>query len=309
MSKTKTTEQFIEEAKKIYGDSYDYSLVDYKNSHEKVKIICPIHGIFEQIPYNHLRGKKCLKCAQEISKQQSSTIRTTKNFIEDAIKKYGDSYNYSLVDYKNRNTKIKIICNKCKRVFEQIARYHLEGNGCPFCARNQKKNTEQFIEDAKKVHGDKYDYSLVDYKDTHTKVKIICPTHGVFEQRPLNHLTGEGCSYCCESHGEKAIVNYFKKYNIEFEREKKFNNCKNIFPLRFDFYLPKLNTCIEYDGKQHFEPVKIWGGESHLKYTKRNDKIKTDYCLNNHIRIIRIRYWETVENILDLYFKTINPLD
>jgi hypothetical protein len=141
----------------------------------------------------------------------------------------------------------------------------------------------------------------VDYKNSDTKVKIICPIHGVFEQAPSIHLKNGGCPFCLESIGAKKTLNYLIERNIVFEREKRFFDCKNIRPLPFDFYLPNCNTCIEYDGRQHFEIVERFGGEKELKRRQENDKIKTDYCLKNHIRLIRIRYWESVKAILDLY--------
>ena len=300
VGKNKTTEQFIEEAKKIHGDKYDYSLVDYKNSQTKIKIKCNTCGnIFEQKPNGHLCGRGCYICRKETIAQKLK--KTTEQFIEDAKKVHGDKYDYSLVDYKNNEIKIKIKCNTCGNVFEQIPNNHLHGSGCPFCYGTHKKTIEQFIEDAKKVHGNKYDYSLVDYKDANTKVKIICPIHGVFEQVPYIHLGGSGCPFCNESRGEKEIARCLENNNIFFEREYKFPDCKNERFLSFDFRLPNCNTCIEYDGEQHFKAVEHFGGEEGLKRRQENDKIKTDYCLKNHIRLIRIRYWESVKAILDLY--------
>ena len=183
-----TQEEFIAKAKAVHGDMYDYSLVDYKGNKTKIKIICPIHGVFEQTPNSHLMGRGCPHC---FGKHK----RTNETFIEAARKVHGDKYDYSLVDYKSNKTKVKIICPE-HGVFEQTPNSHLHGGGCPYCAGNVKYTKETFIEAARKVHGDKYDYSLVDYKGNKTKVKIICPIHGVFEQIPFNHLRGTGCPYC-----------------------------------------------------------------------------------------------------------------
>ena len=295
MPKKLTTEKFIEKAKKIHGDKYDYSLVDYKNSQTKVKIICKKCGkIFEQRPGNHINKRYgCSFCYRNIKK-------TTKQFIQEARGVHSNKYDYSLVNYKNANIKIKIKCNICGKVFRQTPHNHLMGQGCPKCA-NKNITVKDFIQKARKVHGDKYDYSLVNYKNSQTKIKIICPVHGLFEQIPNDHLQNSGCPFCKESKGEKKIAKYLIEHNIVFKREYKFFDCKNINYLFFDFYLPELNTCIEYDGEQHFISVKCWGGKKGFKKTQERDKIKTDYCLKNHIRIIRIKYTEPIEDILDLY--------
>ena len=120
---------------------------------------------------------------------------TTEDFIEKAISIHGDKYNYKLVDYKGWSTKVKIICPE-HGVFEQTPHNHIKGQGCPKCHPNHKKSTEEFIIDAYCKHGDKYNYKLVDYKGWSTKVKIICPEHGVFEQAPHNHIKGQGCPRC-----------------------------------------------------------------------------------------------------------------
>ena len=125
---------------------------------------------------------------------------TTESFIEKAKKVHGDKYDYSKVEYKNCKTKVCIICPKHGE-FWQEARQHLSGRGCPECKRkkcgsSQKSNIKDFINKAKEVHGNKYDYSKVEYKNSKTKVCIICPEHGEFWQRPYVHLLGQGCPKC-----------------------------------------------------------------------------------------------------------------
>lgn len=189
-----TTEEFINKAKLIHGDKYDYSLVNYINSCIKVKIICKIHGEFEQIPSDHLSGKGCYKC-------YGSVKLTTEEFIKKAKLAHGDKYDYSLTNYINNRTKVKIIC-PIRGEFEQLPRDHLFG-------RNYTKIADDhFFKRAKKVHGEKYNYSLVNYVNSHTKVKIICPIHGEFEQTPLNHYK-KGCKKC--SNNNKPTIEEFIK--------------------------------------------------------------------------------------------------
>lgn len=290
-----TNEDFIKKANKIHNNKYDYSLVKYKTAQIKVKIICPEHSVFEQRPYAHLFGYGCSKCSGNYN-------YTNEEFIEKVNKIHNNIYDYSLVKYKNSNDFIKIICTK-HGIFKQIAGSHLQGFGCKKCYDEKRKyDTEKFNELAKEKHGNLYDYSLVDYQHSNKKVKIICNKHGIFEQNAGAHLRGVGCPVCKSSRGERDIKVYLEKYNIKFEFQKTFDDCKNINHLPFDFYLPKYNICIEYDGMQHFKPIEYFGGEKTLKITKNHDNIKNDYCKNNNIKLLRIKYNENVINKLNFYF-------
>jgi hypothetical protein len=194
--KKKSKEEFINDAMKIHGDKYDYSLVEYINSYKKVKIICREHGVFEQLPNNHLNGCDCKKCAYIINSKNSRN--TIENFIEKSIKIHGDKYDYSLIKYINNKTSVKIICKE-HGMFEQRPDSHLSGRGCYACYGTKKRSNLEFIEDAKKIHGNKYDYSLVKYENTNKKVKIICIKHGIFKKIPREHLNtinGGGCPKC-----------------------------------------------------------------------------------------------------------------
>jgi len=281
-----TDEQFIMKSKLVHGNKYDYSLVDYKNNFTKVKIIHPIYGIFEQTPHNHMCGKHFFK----------NKKMTNEQFISNAELIRGDKYDYSLVDYKNNHSKIDIICS-IHGVFKQSPSNHISKlQGCPICKGNKKLTNNQFISKSKLVHGNKYDYSLIDYKNMDTNVIIICPKHQEFKQIPYHHTNGSGCPICKESKGEKEIRKELDNNNILYEYQKTFKDCKLKRKLPFDFYLPKLNTCIEYDGIQHFEPIDYFGGDDGLKNTKLRDNIKNDYCKNNVIKLIRIKYNDKIKD-------------
>ena len=190
-----TTEEFITRAREVHGHKYDYSLVEYVNSYTRIKIICPEHGAFEQRPDMHLLGQRCRECAVE---QQRFT---TEEFITRAREVHGGRYDYSLVEYVNSRTNIRIICPE-HGVFDQLANNHLVlKHGCPQCATEQKcLTTGEFITRAREVHGDRYDYTQVEYINNSTPVKIICPEHGEFEQRPDMHLhQKQGCPQCAET--------------------------------------------------------------------------------------------------------------
>ena len=273
----KLTKDFVRRAKEIHGDKYDYSLVRYINAHTPVKIICPEHGEFEQIPYKHLNAKHgCPLCG-------GSSPHTNESFIEASKRVHGDRYDYSLVEYVNNRTKVKIICPE-HGVFEQTPQSHLLGNGCHRCSG--VRNTEEFIEASIKIHGNKYDYSLVEYVNTRTPVKIICPDHGVFEQTPTKHLCGHGCRSCKSAGLSKISENIsqlLESNNIKFQKERIFEWMKRITYLRLDFYLPEYNIAIECHGLQHFEQIDFFGS---LENIQNRDRIKFEQCKAHNIDII-----------------------
>jgi very-short-patch-repair endonuclease len=286
--KKRNTQQFINDCISIRGNIYDYSLVDYKNNKLKVKIICKEHGIFEQTPNNHLSKKQdCPKCSD-----YHFDIKSKSDVIVDFIKKHGNKYDYSKVNYKGNKIKVEIICSKHGSFF-QTPNNHLKGNNCAKCL---KIDTEMFIKKAKKVHKEKYRYDLVNYINMNSKIKIICSKHGIFKQVPHSHIYGVGCPTCQESKGEREISYILEEMKIEFIRQFSFDECKNIKKLRFDFYLPKLNTCIEFDGKQHFESIEFYGGIDEIK---KRDEIKNIFCKNKKIILLRIHYKDNIKNKLE----------
>lgn len=163
---------------------------------------------------------------------------------------------------------------------------------------SKRKTTNEFIIEAKGKHGDKYDYSKVEYKNAHSKINIICPEHGEFEQTPNNHRLGNGCPICNESKGERKIRMCLEKYNIKYITQHTFDDCKNSRPLPFDFYLPEHNICIEYNGMQHYRVVGHFGGEEGFRQRVINDKIKVEYCNNNNIPLLIIKYNDDVDTAL-----------
>ena len=281
-----TIDDFISNSIKIHGDIFDYSQSEYINTETKLKIICKKCGYeFFRDPHIHLRGQGCFKCFN------TNRTCTTEAFIKKAKEIHGDKYDYSLVNYINNYIKIKIICPK-HGIFEQKPNHHLHNHGCAKCYDDDRfYNSEEFINKSISIHGDRYDYSLVDYVDSNSNVKIICKKHGIFEQKPFTHLADHGCPKCHTSKGERDIEQFLKDNNINYIPQKTFDGCINKKLLPFDFYLPDCNICIEYDGVFHYEPV---FGEDKLKMTKFKDNIRTLFCSNNGIKLIRIGYKENL---------------
>ena len=208
--------------------------------------------------------------------------------------------------YNNLHSKIDFICPK-HGVFNKRASSVVDDKSfCPRCS--WEKNTtgvEKFIIQSKEIHGDKYDYSKVDYFNTNTKVEIMCPKHGSFFQRPKQHKRGEGCPSCNESKGERKIDIFLRKRKQKFSRQKKFEGCENPktnYKLSFDFYLPEINTCIEYDGEQHYlKNVSGFFTKEIIESIIYRDAIKTKYCKTKNINLLRIEYtdFDNINSVLE----------
>lgn len=304
---TTNRDNFIKRSNTIHNSKYDYSEVEYINAKTPVKIICPIHGEFYQLPYNHTIGKGCKICA--INLNSNKLKKSKEQFVKDAIEVHGDKYIYSDSKYINDSSKIEIEC-PLHGTFSQIANKHLQGNGCPDCRVQRTKDTNQnkhsllFPKRSAEIHNNYYDYSKVDYKNSKTPVEIICPKHGSFLTKPYNHLLGRGCPVCSQSQGEKKIERFLISNNITYERQKKFPDCRNKSPLAFDFWIESKNILIEFDGQQHYKAFGYTGGVDKLEYTKLCDGIKNRYCVKNRINLIRIPYWEInqIDSILSKHF-------
>ena len=293
-SKRRSLEDVVKLAKEVHGSKYDYSqITEYKNDREKYPIVCPEHGIFYMNMNAHIKAKQgCPICG----KKQSIAARTTtfEDFLARANEKHNGLYSYPQKP-QTLSDKIKIIC-PIHGEFQQVACNHLNGQGCPKCA-NEKisafktSNTEAFIEKARKIQGNKYDYSQVVYKSSSEHVKIICPQHGIFFQSPSNHLQGYGCPKCTPLHSkcEDEIIDFLSSLigadNV-IQRDRII-----LAPKEIDIYIPSLKIGIEYDGLfWHSEVVK--DSNYHLA--------KTEECEKKGIRLVHIfeDEWRERKNIV-----------
>jgi hypothetical protein len=194
-------------------------------------------------------------------------------------------------------------------VFLQSFSNHIQGRGCRKCNGYALLNTDIFIQRAKLIHHNTYNYDRVDFINSKTKIIIKCnKCEMIFSQRPFSHLQGQGCPNCKQSKGELLISNIFKENNIKILPQKSFDDCKDKYPLRFDFYISDKNIIVEYDGWQPFYANDYFGGEEGFKLTQIKDDIKNKYCTNNNIPIIRIPYWLPKEDIKDILLHDINNI-
>jgi len=259
MPKKLTNKEFIQKANKVHNHKYSYP-DGYVNSATKIKIICPIHGAFFQKPNNHLSGYKCAKCGR-INSSYSNTNTHKKTFCKKANEVHNNKYEYP-DEYVNAHTKLKIIC-PVHGAFLQSPNGHLAGRGCGVCSNNIKLTSKKFIKKANEVHNNKYSYPD-EYVNAHTKLKIICPIHGEFYQRPHDHVHSSPtrCPQCSKrGYSQKAISwlnEIAKKGNIHIQHAE--NKGEYNIPTtnyKADGYCEANNTIYEFYGD-------IWHGNLEL---------------------------------------------
>ena len=303
---TLTFKEQLPKFNKIHNNKYTYDESTYVNTTTKMRIICPVHGEFWQLPEIHKRGSGCPQCAIFKPKRTKdiNELITEFNII------HNNKYKYDLTTYINTATKMRIICPKHGE-FWQTPNNHKNNHGCKLCAieeraKNHTMKFNDFIKYSNKIHNNKYIYKKSSYKNATSKVSIICPIHGEFSQLAINHYGGQGCPKCNRSQGELKIINTLHKYNIKFIEEKKFKDCRYKKCLPFDFYLPELNVCIEYDGVQHYEFLEYFYKTIEEFYLRQLlDKIKNNYCFVKKIKLIRIPYWK-INEIDDIITSCLN---
>lgn len=289
----KTKEQLQEESNIIHNDEYEI-LGEYINSDAKIEIKHRICGnIFKQTPDKHLHNNKCPICYGK--------NRLTKEILQErSDKKYNGEYEI-LGNYINSATPILIKHKICGNEYMQIPNNHLRRR-CFKCHGTPRKTNSEFQEISNKIHNNQYTL-ISDYIGANSIVKLLhnkCMKE--FDIIAYSHLRGGKCSYCFNSTGENFINDYLLQNKIDFIRGKSFEGCKFKNKLRFDFYLPSYNMCIEYDGIQHFEAVEWFGGGDALKMNKIKDNIKSEWCEKNSINLVRISYKESIYDKLNEIF-------
>jgi hypothetical protein len=286
-----TQEKFISKAREVHEGQYNYDKVKFINTTQKVNIHCPKHGIFPQTPSKHLSGQKCPKCA-------SNFRGTTESFIAKAIEIHGEKYSYDNTKYISNHENVFITC-PIHGDFEQSPANHTHKSnpqGCRKCAGRYPLNTSEFILRANEKHDYYYDYSKVVYESMTSKVIILCPFHGEFNQQSSVHLQGSGCQKCRLPKGEQKIQKALKEFDVQFEQQYSFPDCRNKNPLPFDFLvrIGENRFLIEFNGEQHYRPVKFGGGDDKgadetFEEVKRRDAIKLEYAKKNRIPLLIIK--------------------
>ena len=291
-SKQKLSYDFVKD--EFEKEGYKLLSTEYINNSTKMSVSCPKGHIYKVSYKNFLQGHRCPYCAGQI-------------ITYDYIKNYIESFGYKILstEYKNAHSEILIECPE-GHIYATKWNNFQQGYRCPICNSQSKIIT---YEQAKN-YIEKEGYKLLTKKEdfinlTKTRLLIQCPQGHIYDVKWNNFLNGKRCPYCKRSKGEEKISEILKEFNVEYIAQYTYLDCKDKRALPFDFYIPSLNICIEYDGEQHYNPVKFKNQseeeiENNYKITVKHDNIKTQYCLDNDIKLIRIPYWEfdNIENIL-----------
>jgi predicted nucleic-acid-binding Zn-ribbon protein len=301
MPKRLTQKQFIERSIELNGDKLGYDRVNYVNAHTEVWLYCKkCKKYFKQKPMYHLnRGHGCPHCAGNMKSNKEE-------FIKKSIKIHGDKFDFSKVVYVNSKTHVILICKTCGREFKVTPDSHINRkSGCPWCNNSFYKTTEEYVAQAKEIHGGRVLYDGVVYVNSKTPIYPSCPIHGVFKCDPHHHLSdGCGCPYCNISKLEKFTENFLKEHDVKYEVFKRFDWLRNKKPLNLDFYLPEYNIGIECQGRQHFEPISIFGGEEEFKNTQERDRVKKQQCEENGVKLLYINKKKEIKEVLNFLIKT-----
>ena len=289
-----------EYVKKLHEINPNVMIVDeYVNRRTKSTHRCLVDGYEWNVSPGHLlQGTGCPLCAGK--------IKTTKVFMDEMSLK---NPNIEVIgEYISAKTKILCRCKLDGYEWFCNPTSLLAGVGCPVCSNVKKKTTEEYIESVNLI--DENIIVVGEYINAKTKIMHQCAIDGhMWLMDPHHILSGRGCPVCKSSKGEKEIAKYLNSRNIKFETQYTFSDCKNVFCLPFDFYLPEYNVCIEYDGIQHFTPIDFFGGQAAFEIRKKNDNIKSDYCKTHSIKLLRVRYDQEITNSLNVFLSTLTILN
>jgi hypothetical protein len=253
--KSLTTEEFIERARKIHSNQYDYTRVQYFTAKKKIEIGCKKHGYFWQEAYSHISGCGCNDCGRQ--KTTNKQRRSLQDFVEKAFSIHGNIYRYDF--YVNSITPIEIFCKKHNDYFTQMPREHLQGYGCNVCGGTLKSNFNNFVKKSSIIHKNKYSYSNFDYLSNKQKIEIICPIHKIFNQTIDNHLANHGCPKCSKiiSKGETKWLNSLGLPDDKEHRQLKLKLHTGKY-VKVDGFNPLTNTAYEFWGDYwHGNPNKF----------------------------------------------------
>ena len=288
----KTHEQYVNELYNV--NPYIIVKEQYIDSHTAILHECLTHNIKWKIsPANALSGKGCEKCTSDKIK---SKLSKTHNQYLDELKKVNPDI-IPIEEYKNIHTPILHKCKIDKHEWYARPSNILKGRGCPKCSQRLRRTHDGYVNEVFEINPNIEVIGV--YINVHTPILHKCKIDGYeWMAAPHNILVGKGCPQCNESKGERYIRQWLYDNNIPCITQKIFNDCKDTKPLPFDFYLPDYNLCIEFDGEQHYRPIEYFGGQKQFEYIQKHDKIKTKYCENNNIKLLRIPYFKNIEEEL-----------
>lgn len=304
------SQDYVKLFHEVHNNKYQYMVPNDVElvSQDKISIVCPEHGEFTQILSNHKRGAGCKECGK-ILKGKNKRIKF-EHFLAQANEIHNHKYDYSKTKFTYNSDKIIVICPEHGEFNIGVAiHYTKRGQGCPKCSYDerskQRRSSIEYIESKiPDIIKQYYTYDLTQYVNSRSYIPVNCLTHQTsYTQLVNSFIKGSiGCNKCnTTSMGELKIAKWLQEKNIPYIGQHSFPDCKNIRLLKFDFYLPDHNVCIEFDGKQHYVESTRNTKHEPLKVKQKRDSIKNEYCLNNGIGLIRIPFWEAanIEDILE----------
>ena len=287
-----THEQYVERV--FETNQYIEVIGQYINMKTSILHKCRKHNIkWMAMPECILDGKGCKECMKEKIGLKNS--KTHEQYLKELSLINSDII--VIEEYSGANTPILHQCILCGHMWKASPANILNGTGCPKCAGNIKRTHEEYVLEV--YEKNQYIEVIGQYINANTPILHRCKIDGCeWYASPYNILTGKGCPQCKESSGERMVRQWLENHNIQYEFQKIFSNCIDKKPLPFDFYLPDYNSCIEYQGGQHYFPVDYFGGQEKFELQIQHDKIKFNYCKKNNIKLLCIRYDENINEAL-----------
>lgn len=260
-----------------------------------ITIKCSEGHIIEMKWDNFKQGKGCKHCSNNVKYDYKD------------VKEYIESFGYKLLSekYENAHTKVLVKCSNPKHNAYEVtfSMFKNQNCRCEKCMREKnsekRKHTYEFVKEMIEFYG--YKLLSANYVNCKQLLELECPNGHRFKMTFKKFYNmGHRCILCTSSKGEREISRLLNIYKIENISQYKFEDCKFKSCLPFDFYLPKYNVCIEFDGEQHYEIFEYFGGFDKFVDTKIRDTIKNEYCKDKGIKLIRIPYWDydNIETIL-----------
>lgn len=312
-SKVKWTAEMLKARfAELYNGKYVYPDLEshYKTTADFINAVCPIHGIFSVRASEHLHlNRACPDCAtpivtdpvtKERRTKRRKVVWTTESLVTEFTKIHNGYYTYPNTIYAGMKCDLEIECPR-HGSFWQKAEYHLQGNGCEMCANERIRkfhaspihyDYDLFVEASRFANPREYIYPVDGFDPNDAYVTVICKEHGPFRTRKNSHTQGHGCPSCKSSANEIVIGKYLDSQGISYETQKRFDGCRNINLLPFDFYLPDHGILIEYHGKQHYQPIEYFGGNEGFALRCYRDAVKEKYARDRGYYLIVIPYTE-----------------
>lgn len=236
-----TLEEFLTRSRATHGSKFNYDHVILEGQNRKVKIECPEHGYFYQRPADHMARTGCPACGK-IARAENRKRWTFSSFVEEAFLIHGDTYSYDSSVFSGANGPIRFRCQLHGWKDSTFSLHIYSRAGCNECSGKSRRGIAEVVDEAKRHHGDKYDYSLAEYKNGHTHIAIVCPDHGVFHQTPICHArSGQGCPRCSTQNVSRIETEWLNELGVP-QRQVRLHG------MVFDGYDPSTNTVYEFYG-------------------------------------------------------------